>query len=239
MTDSTPSHPWIDQEAQKSLTPAAVLAVLREGNRRFVAGERLARDYRQQVDGTAAGQHPMAAIVGCIDSRCPAELLFDLGIGDAFNVRLAGNVVSPKAIGSLEYACKVAGSKLVLVLGHTRCGAVGATCDFVHTGGDVVAETGLVNLASITDPISVAVGQETETTDDRTSGNKDFVNRVAALNVRNMIATIRDQSPTLREMDDAGEIAIAGAMYDVVTGQVEFLDAGGTPAESVAVPIAE
>ena len=215
---------WTSREVQASLTPGRVLQVLKEGNDRFWQGHRLNRDLVRQVDKTAEGQHPMAAVLSCIDSRSPAELLFDLGIGDIFSVRLAGNVVSDKALGSMEYACKVAGSKLVVVLGHTRCGAVGATCDFVSTGGDVVKETGLTNLASITEPITAAVHQETATTGDRTSGNKDFVNRVATINVRNTIATIRDQSPTLRAMADAGEIAIVGAMYDVVSGRVEFLD---------------
>lgn len=225
MTDPTTTHPWISREVQESLTPDMVLDLLRAGNERFVAGETAERDLREQVAGTAGGQHPMAAIVGCIDSRCPAELLFDLGIGDAFNVRLAGNVVSPKALGSLEYACKVAGSKLVLVLGHTSCGAVGATCDFVASGGDVATETGLPNLPSITDPIAEAVRRETSDDTDRTSGNRDFVNRVAAMNVGNMIATIRAESPALKAMADAGEIAIVGAMYDVATGRVEFLGA--------------
>ncbi len=228
---------WTSREVQASLTPGRVLQVLKEGNERFHTGRRLNRDLVRQVDKTAGGQHPMAAILSCIDSRAPAELLFDLGIGDIFSVRLAGNVVSAKALGSMEFACKVAGSKLILVLGHTRCGAVKATCDFVNSGGDVAAETGLVNLASITDPISDAVRAETETTGDRTGGNEAFVNRVAEINVRNMIAAIRADSPTLREMDDAGEIAIVGGMYDVVTGRVTILD-GAEETLAAATPAA-
>ncbi len=215
---------WTTREIQESMTPGRVLQVLKEGNERFASGRRLNRDLVRQVDKTAGGQHPMAAILSCIDSRAPAELLFDLGIGDIFSVRLAGNVVSDKALGSMEFACKVAGSKLILVLGHTRCGAVKATCDFVHTGGDVAAETGLVNLASITDPISHAVRDETQETTDRTSANEAFVNRVAEINVRRTIEEIKRESPTLAAMAESGEIAIIGGMYDVVTGQVTFLD---------------
>jgi carbonic anhydrase/SulP family sulfate permease len=220
------------KEIQSTLTPSKVLALLREGNDRFTSGRRLQRDLVRQVDATAAGQHPMAAILSCIDSRAPAEILFDQGIGDMFNVRLAGNVASPKALGSLEFACKVAGAKLILVMGHTRCGAVKATCDFVHKGVDAVAATGLTNLGSIVDPIADAVRMETHTHDDRSAGNSAFVDRVAAINVRNTIQWIKDNSPTLAKMALGGEIAIVGAMYDVATGKVEFLDGVGFAADS-------
>jgi carbonic anhydrase len=215
------------KEVQASLTPGKVLALLREGNERFISGRRLQRDLVRQVDATAAGQHPMVAVLSCIDSRAPAELIFDQGIGDMFNVRLAGNVASPKALGSLEFACKVAGAKLILVMGHTRCGAVKATCDFVHQGVDPVAATGLTNLGSIVEPIAEAVRLETQTSDDRSAKNSAFVDRVAAINVRNTIEWIKDNSPTLASMSRNGEIAIVGAMYDVATGQVEFLDGVG------------
>jgi MFS superfamily sulfate permease-like transporter len=219
------------KEIQATLTPSKVLALLREGNERFTSGKRLQRDLVRQVDATAAGQHPMAAILSCIDSRAPAEILFDQGIGDMFNVRLAGNVASPKALGSLEFACKVAGAKLILVMGHTRCGAVKATCEFVHKGVDAVAATGLSNLGSIVDPIADAVRMETHTHDDRSGSNSSFVDRVAAINVRNTIEWIKDNSPTLAKMSLAGEIAIVGAMYDVATGKVEFLDGVGFASE--------
>jgi carbonic anhydrase/SulP family sulfate permease len=215
------------KEVQASLTPGKVLALLREGNERFISGRRLQRDLVRQVDATAAGQHPMVAVLSCIDSRAPAELIFDQGIGDMFNVRLAGNVASPKALGSLEFACKVAGAKLILVMGHTRCGAVKATCDFVHQGVDPVAATGLTNLGSIVEPIAEAVRMETRTQDDRSAKNSAFVDRVAAINVRNTIEWIKDNSPTLAAMSRNGEIAIVGSMYDVATGQVEFLDGVG------------
>ena len=218
---------WTTREIQASLTPVRVLEVLKEGNERFATGRRLNRDLVRQIDATAGGQHPMAAILSCIDSRSPAELLFDLGLGDIFSVRLAGNIASEKALGSMEFACKVAGAKLIVVLGHTRCGAVKATCDFVAKGGDVAKETGLTNLPSITDPISEAVRLETTTREGRDSSNEAFVDRVAALNVRNTIQWILDHSPTLAAMARTGEIAVVGAMYDVSTGRVEFLDGAG------------
>jgi carbonic anhydrase len=224
---------------QASLTPARVLALLREGNRRFVAGERLHRDLVRQVDATAGGQHPMAAVLSCIDSRAPAELLFDLGIGDIFVARLAGNVASPKALGSLEFACKIAGAKLIVVLGHTRCGAVKATCDFVARDVDPVEATGLTNLPAITEPITEAVHMEKETLTNRDAGNEVFVDRVAAINVRNTMRWIEENSPTLSQMILRGEIDIVGGMYNVSTGRVEFLDSAAEapvpgPAPAVA-----
>ena len=224
---------WTTKEIQASLTPDRVLRLLREGNERFVSGQRLTRDLAQQVDDTAEGQHPMACILSCIDSRSPAELLFDLGIGDIFSVRLAGNVASPKALGSMEFACKVAGAKLIVVLGHTRCGAVKATCDLVAKGLDPVEATGLTNLPSITEPISEAVRMETRTKDRRDASNMEFVDHVAEINVRNTMRWIEDNSPVLRSMVLNGEVAIVGAMYDVATGRVRFLDgvgAGGAAA---------
>ena len=224
------------REVQSALTPSKVLALLKEGNERFVSGRRLHRDLARQVDATSAGQHPMAAVLSCIDSRAPAELLFDLGIGDIFSVRLAGNVASPKALGSLEFACKVAGSKLILVMGHTRCGAVKATCSFVHQGVDPAAATGLSNLPAITEPISEAVRMESRTKEHRHGDNEEFVNRVAEINVRNTIRWILDNSPTLRTMSMNGEIAVIGAMYDVKSGRVQFLDGVGFASEQSGNP---
>jgi carbonic anhydrase/SulP family sulfate permease len=219
------------REMQTKLTPAKVLALLKDGNERFVSGKRLNRDLVRQVEETSAGQHPMAAVLSCIDSRAPVELLFDLGIGDVFSARLAGNVASPKALGSLEFACKVAGAKLLLVMGHTRCGAVKATCDFVAKGLDPAQATGLTNLGAITDTITEAVRMESRTVEGRTADNEAFVDRVAEINVRNTIRWMQANSPTLASMAMNGEIAIVGAMYDVRSGRVNFLDGVGFAAD--------
>lgn len=215
---------WTTREIQASLTPDRVLRLLKEGNERFTTGRRLNRDLAAQVDATAEEQHPMAVVLSCIDSRSPAELLFDLGLGDIFSVRLAGNVASPKALGSMEFACKLAGAKLIVVLGHTRCGAVKATCDLVARGVDAES-TGLTHLGSITGPIAEAVAMETQTT-ERGASNPRFVDRVAEINVRNTIRWIEENSPELRAMILAGELGIVGAMYDVATGRVRFLGPG-------------
>lgn len=220
---------WTTKEIQDSLTPAHVLRLLEEGNDRFATGRRISRDLATQVDATAQGQHPMAVVLSCIDSRSPAELLFDLGLGDIFSVRLAGNVASPKALGSMEFACRLAGAKLIVVLGHTRCGAVKATCDLVARGVEPES-TGLTNLRSITGPIAEAVAMETETAEGRDAANPGFVDRVAEINVRNAMRWVVENSPVLAAMIRDGEIGIAGAMYDVATGRVRFFDGAAAPA---------
>ena len=226
------------REVQEKLTPARVLQVLKEGNDRFASGRRLQRDLIRQVDATSTGQHPMAVVLSCIDSRSPAEILFDLGLGDIFSVRLAGNVLSRKVLGSMEFACKVAGAKLILVLGHTSCGAVKATCDIVGKGLDTVQATGLTNLPYLVEPISKAVRMETTTTQNRVGSNYEFVDRVAAIHVRNVMVAIRQESPTLRDMIDAGQIQVAGAMYNVKSGQVEFMSAVDANRAEVADTVA-
>jgi carbonic anhydrase len=213
---------YSSREVQAALTPAKVLDILKAGNQRFCSGRRLHRDLVRQVDATATGQHPMAVVLSCIDSRAPVEILFDLGIGDMFSVRVAGNVARNKALGSMEFACKVAGAKLIVVLGHTRCGAVKATCDFEAKGMDPVAATGMTNLPAITGPIAEAVRAETETVAGRDSSNSAFVDRVARLHVLQTIRNIVRESPTLGMMLRSGEIGIIGGMYDIATGMVEF-----------------
>ncbi|MEZ6035969.1 MAG: carbonic anhydrase family protein [Planctomycetota bacterium] len=212
---------YTTRELQEKLTPARVLQVLKDGNERFVSGKRLKRDLVRQVDATADGQHPMAIVLTCIDSRAPVELLFDLGIGDVFVARVAGNVARDKIIGSMEFACKVAGSKLIVVVGHTRCGAVKATCDFVAKGVDPGVATGLTNLPAVTSVISEAVRAEPED-GARDGSNIAFVDRVTARHVHHTIDWIRAHSPTLKTMLDNGEIGIVGGMYDISTGRVEF-----------------
>ena len=212
------------REVQATLTPTQVLQILREGNERFLSGNRLNRDLARQVDATKSGQHPMAIVLSCIDSRAPAEMLFDLGIGDIFSCRIAGHVAKQKAIGSMEFACKVAGSKLIVVLGHTSCGAVKATCDFVGRGVDPVAETGLTNLPSITSVISEAVQGELRRAPHQDYKAAVFIDRVAEVHVGNTIRSVLASSPTLAVMLQRGEIGIVGAMYDVGSGLVRFLD---------------
>ena len=185
--------------------------MLMNGNKRFLSKQGLGRDLNQQVSETSTGQAPFAAIVGCIDSRVPAEMIFDQGIGDLFNVRIAGNFINTDILGSLEFSCKVAGSKLILVLGHSSCGAVKGAIDAVKLG----------NLTSMLSKIQPAV-DAIEENGDRSSANAPFVQKVVDKNIENAIANIKSGSPVLKEMLDNGEIDIIGAMYDVATGKVHF-----------------
>jgi carbonic anhydrase len=202
-------------ETQASITPAKALDLLKAGNHRFVNNLKAYRDLLQQVNETREGQWPFAAILSCIDSRTSAELIFDQGLGDIFSMRIAGNVVNADIMGSLEYACKVAGSKLIVVLGHTGCGAIRGACDHLELG----------NLTELLAKIQPAVYQETETTDarDRTSTNLGFVRNVTRLNVRRSVRLIVNRSFILEQMIEKGEIAIAGGLHDIETGAVEFL----------------
>ncbi len=201
------------QKTQAEITPAQALQMLKDGNARFVAGKPLRRDLMQQVKATGDGQFPFAAIVGCIDSRASNELIFDQGIGDIFSARIAGNFVNDDILGSVEFACAAAGAKLVLVIGHTDCGAVMGACD------DVVLGNLTQTLANIKPAVAAVSGFDA----DRTSSNAAFVQAVADKNVVLTIERIRQRSAILREMADAGKIAIAGAMYDVHTGKVTFI----------------
>lgn len=200
---------------QSALTTANTVQLLKDGNARFVAGNPINRDLHAQVKQTSTGQFPYAAIVSCIDSRIPTEVIFDQGIGDVFNARVAGNFVNKDILGSLEFACKLAGSKVIVVMGHTSCGAVKGACDHAKLG----------NLTQMLDKIMPAVDAVTTAPGtDRSSANLDFVNQVANKNVAMTIENIKTESPVLNEMYEKGEIDIVGAMYDVQTGAVEFLD---------------
>ena len=201
-----------NKETQSGMTPADARQRLEEGNERFCARNGATRDLMEQMSDTKGGQWPFAAIVGCIDSRVSPELVFDQGIGDVFSARIAGNIVNDDILGSLEFACKVAGSKLVVVLGHERCGAVMGACDDVKMG----QLTGL--LAKIKPAI-----EATEETGERNSKNRDFVHNVAVQNVHLTTAKILADSEVLRDMESAGEISVVGAMYDVETGKVTFV----------------
>ena len=201
--------------SQDAISPAKALELLKEGNQRFTAKQQVERDLNLQVEQTSTGQFPFATVLSCIDSRVPAELVFDQGIGDIFSVRIAGNFVNADIFGSMEFASKLAGTKLILVLGHTACGAVKGACDHAELG----------NLTGMLDNIAPAVDAIVEPTAaaERTSANIDFVNSVGTKNVELTIDRIREESPVLAEMEQAGEIQIIGGMYDIATGKVNFL----------------
>jgi carbonic anhydrase len=199
---------------QDQMTPVSALKELVEGNKRFVEKKQLNRDLMQQVAETSTGQYPFATVLSCIDSRVSSELIFDQGIGDIFSVRIAGNFVNEDILGSMEFACKLAGTKLILVLGHTACGAVKGACDHARLG----------NLTALINKIEPAVAAVKEPAEEskRNSSNPTFVNDVAKMNVKMTIEAIRTQSQVLKEMEDAGTIHIVGGMYDISTGKVTF-----------------
>ena len=200
------------QIEQQKLTPKQALTLLQEGNQRFLTRQPADRDYSSQVEATSVGQFPFACVLGCIDSRVPSEIVFDQGIGDIFNVRIAGNFVNTDILGSMEFACQVAGSKLILVLGHTACGAIKGACDHVELGN---LTDMLKNFDSVLEDVSYA--------GDRSSKNKEFVDMVTHKNVETTIAKIKSDSPVLRSLYDNGTIDIVGAIYDVASGEVNFL----------------
>lgn len=210
------------REIQDRASPQDVLDLLKIGNQRFATGQTLDRDPRRQVQLNAADQNPLAVVLACMDSRVATEIVFDVGLGDIFSIRIAGNTASPQALGSMEFGCAMAGAKLVLVLGHRRCGAVTRAVDVLAGAGDL--EVGdHENLAAIIDPIAEAVRAETETSVERHGRNREFVDRVTVLNVRRSMREIYRKSRTLRELIDEGSILLVGAVYDVDTGRVEFL----------------
>jgi len=202
------------KSTQAAMTLQSSLDALMEGNQRFLDKAPINRDLLDQVSDTATGQFPFASVLSCIDSRIPTEVIFDQGIGDIFNARIAGNFINDDILGSLEFACKLAGSKVIMVMGHTSCGAVKGACDHAKLG----------NLTQMLDKIMPAVNAvETADGEERNSSNKKFVNAVSAKNVEIAIDQIKENSPILKEMMDNGEIKIVGSMYDVETGKVTLL----------------
>lgn len=203
-------------ETQSSITPAIALEFLKEGNQRFVGNLKVNRNLLQQANDTREGQWPFAVIVSCIDSRTSAELIFDQGLGDIFSIRIAGNVINTDIMGSLEFACRVAGSKLIVVLGHSNCGAIKGACDHIEMG----------NLTELLSKIQPAVYAETLTTEphQRDSKNSTFVENVSSLNVKHSVKTILNRSHILEHMLQAGEIGIIGAKHDLESGLVSFLE---------------
>lgn len=202
----------LTKEVQAAITPTQALELLTEGNKRFVNNLKINRNLLQQVNETSDGQHPFAVILSCIDSRTSAELIFDQGLGDIFSVRIAGNILNEDILGSMEFGCKVAGSKLIVVLGHTKCGAIKGACDHVEMG----------NLTSLLTKIRPAVDDETSTTENRNSKNGEFVEKVAVINVKRTVDAIQQRSPILKEMIEKGEIGIVGGTHDITTGVVTF-----------------
>ncbi len=204
----------LTKEAQAALTPEQAIEILKKGNERFVNNLKANRNLLQQVNETSEGQYPLAVILSCIDSRTSAELTFDQGLGDIFSVRIAGNILNEDILGSMEFACKVAGAKAIVVLGHTKCGAIKGACDGVKMG----------NLTTLLQKVEPAIEMEKDTTDNRTSKNEDFVNNVTENNVHLTKQRILDESEIIAELEKNGSIKIVGGMYDVETGAVTFYE---------------
>lgn len=203
----------LTKEQQDRLTPAAVLAMLKEGNRRFVAGEVTIRNHRAQIRKAVLHQYPKAIILSCVDSRVPVEDVFDRGIGDLFVARVAGNFVNTDILGSMEFACRVSGAKLILVLGHEHCGAIKSAISNVKLG----------NITQMLTNLQPAVAASRHFEGEQTSDNPEFVHQVTEHNVRLNIERIRQDSPILREMEENGQLLICGAVYDMDNGEVVFL----------------
>jgi carbonic anhydrase len=204
----------LTKEMQSAITPAVALEILKDGNKRFISNLKINRNLLQQANETSDGQHPFAVILSCIDSRTSAELIFDQGLGDVFSVRIAGNIVNEDILGSMEFGCKVAGAKIIVVLGHTKCGAVKGACDNVALG----------NLTGLISKIKPAVEQESITAENRNSSNGVFVENVAELNVSLSVKNILLKSPIIADMVKNGDIGIVGGIHNITTGEVKFFE---------------
>lgn len=204
----------LNKELQDAITPSMALELLKDGNKRFVNNLKVNRNLLQQANETSDGQHPFAVILSCIDSRTSAELIFDQGLGDIFSVRIAGNIINEDILGSMEFGCKAAGAKIIVVLGHTKCGAVKGACDNVEMG----------NLTALLSKIKPSVEKEKTVLENRNSGNAEFVEKVATINVKSVVKGIIEQSPILKEMIEKGEIGIVGGTHDISTGMVNFYE---------------
>jgi carbonic anhydrase len=202
------------RESQAAMTPQSALAALKAGNARFVAGHPLVRNQPADVKATASGQYPFAVVLSCLDSRQPIEIVLDQGIGDIFSARVAGNVLNDDILGSMEFACKVSGTKLIAVIGHSNCGAIKGAVDDVELG----------NLTGLLAKIKPAIEHVPADGQPRNSKNLQFVDKVSEMNVQLVMQQIRERSPILREMLDNGQIGLVGGMYDLSTGEVHFYD---------------
>jgi carbonic anhydrase len=204
----------LTKEMQAAITPAMALELLKDGNKRFVNNLKVNRNLLEQANETSDGQHPFAVILSCIDSRTSVELIFDQGLGDVFSIRIAGNILNEDILGSMEFGCKVAGAKIIVVLGHSKCGAIKGACDHVEMG----------NLTALLSKIQPAVYDEKTVTEQRNSNNSDFVEKVATINVKRTVHAIMERSPILKEMIETGAIGIIGGSHDITTGEVSFYD---------------
>jgi len=202
----------LTKETQAAITSQMALELLKQGNKRFVSNLKINRNLLQQANETSEGQHPFAVILSCIDSRTSAELIFDQGLGDIFSVRIAGNVINEDILGSMEFGCKVAGAKIIVVLGHTKCGAIQGACNHEEMG----------YLTGLLKKIEPAIDDETTVTKNRNAGNNAFVEKVTAIHVKRTVKAITEQSKILKEMIEAGTIGIVGGLHDINTGQVTF-----------------
>jgi len=202
----------LTKEMQNSISPEEALELLKEGNKRFINNLKANRNLLQQANETSDGQHPFAVVLSCIDSRTSAEIIFDQGLGDIFSVRIAGNIINEDILGSMEFACKVAGSKIIAVLGHSGCGAVKGACDHVEMG----------NLTALLAKIRPAVDDETTVTENRNSENSEFVDKVTLLNVKRTMKSILQRSTILKEMVDNKEILLVGGVHELSSGEVTF-----------------
>lgn len=201
-----------EKEFRETLTPENALNLLKEGNDRFVKNLTADHDLLQQVNATAAGQHPFATILSCMDSRTSAELIFDQGLGDIFSIRVAGNILNDDILGSMEYASEVVGAKLIFVLGHTKCGAVTGACNGVALG----------HLTGLLEKIRPAINAEATVGQDRNGSNPEFVAQVTRLHVEKTITEILQRSEIINRLVAAGKVRLAGGVYDVESGKVEF-----------------
>lgn len=204
---------WIHtKESQDKITPKKALEFLKEGNLRFINNLKADRNLLKQVNQTSEGQYPFATILSCIDSRTSAELIFDQGLGDIFSIRIAGNILNDDILGSMEYACGIAKSKIIVVLGHTNCGAVISACNNVEIG----------HITTLLKKIKPSIERESSTKDNRNGTNVSFVNNVCINNIKHTITQIREQSEIIKNLENNGDIIITGGLYRVETGEVEF-----------------
>ncbi|MDM5147520.1 carbonic anhydrase family protein [Candidatus Persebacteraceae bacterium Df01] len=202
----------LTENMQKSITPEKALNLLKEGNNRFINNLKANRNLLQQANETSEYQYPFAIILSCIDSRTSAEIIFDQGLGDIFSVRIAGNIINEDILGSMEFACKIAGAKIITILGHSNCGAIKGACDHLEMG----------NLTTLLSKIRPAIDDEKTVTENRNSGNEDFVKKVTLINVQCAMKSITQRSPILKEMIENNQIRLVGGIHNIASGEVTF-----------------